>query len=93
MLFISPDGDSNAACGSRSFFFAGGAGGSQNKFARRRLEPGKGGEAVVGGGGGRGLHSLKKGLGGGLVWFGFCKKNALDYHAHREFSTPLIDIE
>ena len=24
---------------------------------------------------------LKKSLGGGLVWFGFCK-NALDYHAH-----------
>ena len=35
---------------------------------------------------------LKKSLGGRLVWFGFCK-NALDYHAHREFSTPLIDIE
>ena len=33
---------------------------------------------------------FKKNLGG--VWFGFCK-NALDYHAHREFSTPLIDIE
>ena len=27
----------------------------------------------------------------GLVWF--LQKNALDYHAHREFSTPLSDIE
>ena len=30
------------------------------------------------------------------VWGGFglvSVKNALDYHAHREFSTPLIDIE
>ena len=35
---------------------------------------------------------LKKVWGGDLVWFGFCK-NALDYHAHREFSTPLSDIE
>ena len=35
----------------------------------------------------------KKSLGGG-VWFGLVSvKNALDYHAHREFSTPLIDIE
>ena len=25
---------------------------------------------------------FKKRFGGGLVWFGFCKKNALDYHAH-----------
>ena len=34
----------------------------------------------------------KKNLGG--VWFGLVSvKNALDYHAHREFSTPLIDIE
>ena len=33
----------------------------------------------------------KKSLGGG---FGLVSvKNALDYHAHREFSTPLIDIE
>ena len=31
---------------------------------------------------------------GGGVWFGLVSvKNALDYHAHREFSTPLIDIE
>ena len=30
----------------------------------------------------------------GWVWFGLVSaKNALDYHAHREFSTPLIDIE
>ena len=35
---------------------------------------------------------FKKGLGG--VWFGLVSvKNVLDYHAHREFSTPLIDIE
>ena len=36
----------------------------------------------------------KKRFGGG-VWFGLVsiKKNALDYHAHREFSTPLVDIE
>ena len=34
----------------------------------------------------------KKRLGG--VWFGLVSvKNALDYHAHREFSTPLSDIE
>ena len=34
---------------------------------------------------------LKKSLGGG---FGLVSvKNALDYHAHREFSTPFIDIE
>ena len=93
MLFISPDGDSIAASGSRSFFFAGGTSKSQNEFARRRLEPGEGGEVVVGGGGGRGLHlQKKKGLGGD--WFGLVSvKNALDYHAHREFSTPLIDIE
>ena len=33
----------------------------------------------------------KKVFGGG-VWFGLVSvKNALDYHAHREFSTPLID--
>ena len=32
----------------------------------------------------------KKSWGG--VWFGLVSvKNALDYHAHREFSTPLID--
>ena len=92
MLFISLDGDSIAASGSRSFFFAGGTGGCQNEFARRRLQPGEGGEAVVGGGGGRGLHFQKR-FGGG-VWFGLVSvKNALDYHAHREFSTPLIDIE
>ena len=31
---------------------------------------------------------------GGGSWFGLVSvKNALDYHAHREFSTPLIDIE
>ena len=86
MLFrsISPNGDRIAASGSQSFFFAGRAGGSQNEFARRCLEPGEGGEAVVGGGGG--LHFQKK-LGG--VWFGLVSvKNALDYHAHREFSTP-----
>ena len=36
---------------------------------------------------------FKKRFGGG-VWFGLVSvKNALDYHAHREFSTPLIDIE
>jgi hypothetical protein len=30
----------------------------------------------------------------GGVWFGLVSvKNALDYHAHREFSTPLSDIE
>ena len=35
---------------------------------------------------------FKKRFGG--VWFGLVSvKNALDYHAHREFSTPLIDIE
>ena len=35
----------------------------------------------------------KKKFGEG-VWFGLVSvKNALDYHAHREFSTPLIDIE
>ena len=35
----------------------------------------------------------KKKVGGG-VWFGLVSvKNALDYHAHREFSTPLSDIE
>ena len=35
---------------------------------------------------------LKKVWGG--IWFGLVSvKNALDYHAHREFSTPLIDIE
>ena len=36
---------------------------------------------------------FKKRVGGGfgLVWF--LKKNALDYYAHREFSTPFIDIE
>ena len=35
---------------------------------------------------------FKKSLGG--VWFGLVSvKNALDYHAHREFSTPLSDIE
>ena len=29
---------------------------------------------------------------GGGGWFGLVSvKNALDYHAHREFSTPLID--
>ena len=34
----------------------------------------------------------KKSLGG--VWFGLVSvKNALDYHAHREFSTPFCDIE
>ena len=34
----------------------------------------------------------KKVWGGG--WFGLVSvKNALDYHAHREFSTPLSDIE
>ena len=36
---------------------------------------------------------FKKKVWGG-VWFGLVSvKNALDYHAHREFSTPLIDIE
>ena len=35
----------------------------------------------------------KKKVWGG-VWFGLVSvKNVLDYHAHREFSTPLIDIE
>ena len=35
---------------------------------------------------------FKKKFGG--VWFGLVSvKNALDYHAHREFSTPLSDIE
>ena len=30
----------------------------------------------------------------GGIWFGLVSvKNALDYHAHREFSTPLFDIE
>ena len=34
----------------------------------------------------------KKSLGG--VWFGLVSvKNVLDYHAHQEFSTPLIDIK
>ena len=36
---------------------------------------------------------FKKKCGGG-GWFGLVSvKNALDYNAHREFSTPLIDIE
>ena len=36
---------------------------------------------------------FKESLGGG-GWFGLVSvKNALDYHAHREFSTPLSDIE
>ena len=33
------------------------------------------------------IFQKKKGLGGGLV----SVKNVLDYHARREFSTPLID--
>ena len=37
------------------------------------------------------IFFFKKSLGGVWFGFGFCKKNALDYHAHREFSTPLID--
>ena len=54
--------------------------------------PREGGEAVVGGGGG--LHFSKKGFFWGGVWFGLVSvKNALDYHAHREFSTPFNDIE
>ena len=92
-LFISPDGDRIAACGSQSFLIAGGTGGCQDEFTRRRLEPGEGGKAVVGGGSRRGLHFSKKKVWGG-VWFGLVSvKNALDYHAHREFSTPLSDIE
>ena len=73
ILLISPDGDRIAASGSWSFFVAGGTGRCQNKFARRCLEPGEGGETVVGDGGG-GLHFSKNWGGGGLVWFGFCKK-------------------
>ena len=38
------------------------------------------------------IFQKKRVWGGG--WFGLVSvKNALDYHAHREFSTPLIDIE
>ena len=36
---------------------------------------------------------FKKKVWGG-VWFGLVSvEDGLDYHAHREFSTPLIDIE
>ena len=38
------------------------------------------------------IFQKKGGFGG--VWFGLVSvKNVLDYHAHREFSTPLSDIE
>ena len=93
ILFIPTNGNHIAASGSWRFF-AGRASALENKFARRHLEGREGSEAVVGGGGG--LHFQKKKVWGGfgLVWFGLVSvKNALDYHAHQEFSTPLIDIE